>query len=77
MSDGNDLDRAARSILREELALLENRIIDRLDWLEERLHWVNQQLDTLQEASVSPDLYSSGGRRRALEAILEPVDCPK
>ena len=72
MSDATALDRAARSILRQELVLLEQRIIDRLDWLEERLHWISQQLDALQEARISPDPYPSRGRGRPLDAILEP-----
>ena len=52
--------------------LLEERLIDRLDWLEERLEWFSQQLDGLQEAPFSPDPYPSGGGDRPLEAILEP-----
>jgi len=77
MPDGTALERAARSILQEELALLEKRIIDHLDWLEERLHWISQQLESVQEAPISPDPYPSGGRDRALEAILGPVAFPK
>ncbi len=43
-------------------------LIDRLDWLEERLECLSQQLDGLQEAPF----YPTGGGDRPLEAILEP-----
>jgi len=69
MSDALGLDRAARVLFREELSLIEDRLIDRLDWLEERLHWINQQLAGLQEALFPPDPYPSGDRDRPLEAI--------
>lgn len=72
MAATRPLDRAARSILREELAFLEHRMIDHLDWLEERLHWISQQLDTLQAAQYSPYPYPSGAGDRPLQAILEP-----
>ena len=72
MPDRRALDRAAGSILREELALLEHRLTDRLDWLEERLAWISQTLDACSEGRNPPDPYPSEGRDRPLEAILEP-----
>jgi len=72
MPDRRALDRAARSILREELALLEHRLTDRLDWLEERLTWICQRLDACSGDRNPPDPYPSGPHDRPLEAILEP-----